>query len=323
MKKILEVFLFIFILILPLKIIAQTNTHSLSVAENPYSRPYLVDIIDENGNIESEINGTSKSLSPLKIARELGANPNERDIFSAFPDIQMRIGSKITMYRTPTYYLVDGKKKSTIRSWKTTVGELLAENKTELGKDDKINFSEDSNLEPGTTIVIIRVARTTIDEFETIAFKTVKKNDPTMEKGNKVTDQKGKSGQKKLTYDVVREDGVQISKTLKSTEVTLAPVNEIVRVGTKVSIYGVGKASWYDSKVMEAKEPYFAAHKTLPKGTEVWVVNTANGKGVKCVILDRVGANVAIDLSPKAFSTIASLGAGIINVRIEKYYPPD
>ena len=71
---------------------------------------------------------------------------------------------------------------------------------------------------------------------------------------------------------------------------------------------------------MESKNKYYAASKTIPIGTNVWVVNTSNGKGVKVTILDQVGANVAIDLSPTAFNQIAD-ASGVINVRIEKYYP--
>ncbi|KXO12542.1 Rare lipoprotein A precursor [Moritella sp. JT01] len=64
---------------------------------------------------------------------------------------------------------------------------------------------------------------------------------------------------------------------------------------------------------------YTAAHKTLPFGTVVRVINTANNKSVDVKINDRgpfVKARV-IDLSQKAFEKISSKNQGVVPVRIE------
>lgn len=283
-------------------------------------RPYIVEAISPEGNI-AEFKGLSLSGAPFEIAGDLGALPNKADKFTAFPEIKMGIGSKITLYRAPHSIVVDGKKATTYYSWANTVGELFSQNMIELGKDDKINFSLDTALENNMEIKIVRVAKTTVVETENIDFKTVKRSNSNIEKGNKKTLQAGQKGKRAKTYAVTREDGVQISKVLIKSEIAEAPIEEIIEVGTKVAVYGSGKATWYGWPKMEKKNAYYAAHKNLPKGTEVWVVNTANGKGVKVTILDRVSANVEIDLSTVAFKEIGSLGSGVINVRVEKYYP--
>ena len=64
---------------------------------------------------------------------------------------------------------------------------------------------------------------------------------------------------------------------------------------------------------------YTAAHKTLPFGTIVRVINTANNKTVDVKINDRgpfVKGRV-IDLSQKAFEKIGSTNQGVVPVRIE------
>lgn len=64
---------------------------------------------------------------------------------------------------------------------------------------------------------------------------------------------------------------------------------------------------------------YTAAHKTLPFGTVVRVINTANSKSVDVKINDRgpfVRGRV-IDLSQKAFEQIGSTNQGVVPVRIE------
>ena len=90
----------------------------------------------------------------------------------------------------------------------------------------------------------------------------------------------------------------------------------------------VGQASWYGKrfhgKLTASGETYnmrayTAAHKTLPFGTVVKVINTANNKSVEVKINDRgpfVKGRV-IDLSQKAFEQIGSTNQGVVPVRIE------
>jgi rare lipoprotein A len=89
-----------------------------------------------------------------------------------------------------------------------------------------------------------------------------------------------------------------------------------------------GKASYYAMKFQSKKtasgELYdrakkTAAHKKLPFGTKVRVTNLKNSKSVIVKINDRgpfVRGRI-VDLSSSAFSRIANLDAGVIEVKIE------
>ncbi|MFA5927068.1 MAG: G5 domain-containing protein [Patescibacteria group bacterium] len=215
------------------RVFAQSSTIEKGSLSHEYAKPYLVEVINPDGTKEREISGRSKSVVPFLIANELGSEPNEKDHFSAFPDIRLGIGAKITQHITPSYVVSDGRRKLLIRSWAGSVRDLLTEGNIDLGVEDKINFSLDTPLTLDMSIVIIRVARTTVVESEPIDFKTVKKDDPTIDKGQTRVEQKGQKGQKKRYFEVVREDGEEISKTLKRTEVTSEPISEIILVGTK------------------------------------------------------------------------------------------
>jgi rare lipoprotein A len=79
----------------------------------------------------------------------------------------------------------------------------------------------------------------------------------------------------------------------------------------------IGKASWYGYKGGN-----FAASPDFPKGSIVRVFNTDNDKFVDVEINDfgperKLHPDRVIDLDKVAFSRIAALSAGIINVRIE------
>ncbi len=61
-----------------------------------------------------------------------------------------------------------------------------------------------------------------------------------------------------------------------------------------------------------------AAYNHVPLGTTLQVTNIKNNKSVTIKVNDRCGVNSRIDLSKKAFSSIADLKYGIIKVRIKQ-----
>ncbi|MFD2036259.1 septal ring lytic transglycosylase RlpA family protein [Belliella marina] len=89
-----------------------------------------------------------------------------------------------------------------------------------------------------------------------------------------------------------------------------------------------GKASYYHDKYhgkqtssgeKYRKSKLTAAHKTLPFGTKVKVINQSNGKSVKVRINDRgpfVGGRI-IDLSKRAAKQIDMIDAGVADVKIK------
>ncbi len=96
------------------------------------------------------------------------------------------------------------------------------------------------------------------------------------------------------------------------------------------SLIITGKASYYATNFHGKKTAsgesfnlrhFTAAHRTLPFGTSVRVINLDNGKNVVVRINDR-GPHMKgriIDVSPAAAREIGILGNGTANVRIEAY----
>jgi uncharacterized protein YabE (DUF348 family) len=223
-------------------------------------RPYQIVEVFTNGRTGQTFVGTSSKVKLFDIAEEVGAAPYAEDRLSDFPGFKDFYGQRITLYRAPTYIVYDQNKELTYRSFTATVGELLTEKKTVLGEDDKINFSADTKLEEGMVVKITRVAKTKVIETEKIEYKTTKQDDPTLDKGKTKVKQAGVNGEKKLTYEVTRENGVEISKILLSSEVTKEAVSEILLVGTKPVIT---TACRFNDIVIEAANKYSLDPNTL------------------------------------------------------------
>ena len=256
------------------------------------------------------------SAEAMLEALQVKLYPEDRVM--AFPDPTLGIGSKVFVYRAQPVLIRDGEDDRLVRTWAPTVADLAEEQRLDLAEKDLVVPARDSLLEASEQalqVVITRVAEAEVAVKSSSAFATEIKDDPELERGLTKKEQSGKTGILQKIYMVRRENGKEVSRNLISEKVLTKPINEIIRKGTKIISYGTGGASWYGGV-----PPMTAAHKTLPKGTKVKVVNLNNGKTVVVTIADRgpyIDGRI-IDLSSDAFAQIAPLGAGVTNVRLEK-----
>ncbi len=230
------------------------------------------------------------------------------------PPASYGLGGQLVITRALPVMVTDAGTTTTFRTWAETVGDLLTEQKVELGDRDRVVPLLETQLGLEQAIIITRVSVVEVKKTETIAFTSKTINDPETPRGQQQIVQKGEKGSRVLTYQVTRENSQETGRKLLKTDVTKEPVAEIVSVGTKVQVLGSGRATWYDPPWSGLT----AAHNTLPKGTMVDVVNIANGKRVTVKINDRgIQSDAVIDLSPEAFRELATLGTGVISVRLE------
>jgi len=105
----------------------------------------------------------------------------------------------------------------------------------------ELNDGFDGTLIPDTTVVVekdmpVLTVKSTVTDYYTapIAFQTVNENDPSKFVGDKRLKQKGENGEKLITLQITRIDGVEFSRDVVNTEIIREPVAEIYLVGTKV-----------------------------------------------------------------------------------------
>lgn len=248
----------------------------------------------------------------------LGVQVFPEDKVFAFPDPALGVGSRLRVYRAQNILIRDASGDKLARSWAKTISELSDEQRLDLAEKDQVVPARETPIvysEQVLTVDITRVAESEVVVRKDIEYTTKYIDDATMERGDNKVEQAGVIGILEMKYLVRRENGVETSRTLLEKNVTKEMEQKIVRRGTKIVQYGSGKASWYGGVGAMT-----AAHLTLPKGTMVRVVNVSNGKSVVVRIADR-GPYVAgriIDLSDDAYSLLAPLGSGVINVRVEK-----
>jgi resuscitation-promoting factor RpfB len=197
----------------------------------------------------------------------------------------------------------------------TTVRELLSAMGITPDGNDRVQPSPSTPLHQGVSIRFAKVRVATRTKSVVVPFTTFTTYSSKLAPGAVRMLRGGVPGSMFETFQVRIVNGRVVSKTLLSRHVVSAAVAAMRVMGRARPQPGsqVGEASWYDAPGtgLTAASPW------LPFGTVVTVTNRANGKSVRVVINDRgpFGGRI-IDLSPEAFSAIASLGAGVAQVRL-------
>lgn len=258
------------------------------------------------------------SLTVEEVLREMSLRGALADFVGPSRSARVEPGMLI-VYREAVGITVvhDGERDRVITN-APTVGSVLGELGVALGPKDLVHPSLGAYPSAGLTITVKRVGLRQESVKRPISYRVVYKRTLNMEFGTRKVVVAGTPGVRRLNYLSTYVDGRRTSRKFLGSTVLRQPVARVIAVGAGfpgcVCNRGsqLGKATWYEA------EGLTAAHRTLPFGTIVRVTNLANGKSVNVVIRDRgpYGDGRIIDLSANAFSRIASLGTGVIQVKI-------
>ena len=225
--------------------------------------------------------------------------------------------SRVIILRAKKVSVKEGGKNFQFYTFRKTVEQAIWENKdVEFGEDDVTVPARDAFIRDGDKVAITHVLIKEEVKKLDIDFKTVSNEDDSLGWRIKKITQKGEKGVREVKYRVVYNDGKEISRKTLESDVIKDPISEVVTQGTMVKVGKVhtGAASWYAwTGTMAAANPW------LPMGSYVRVTNKENGKQVIVKINDRgpFGNGRIIDLDKVAFAQIASIGAGVVDVKME------
>lgn len=148
-----------------------------------------------------------------------------------------------------------------------TVEDALEDLGVDLGKHDETKPAPTQELEDGDTLVFtdVRVVKKYV-AGETVDFGTVEQEDSSMYEGETSVVRSGETGLRNVTYRIVYRNGeISVKKVVKQ-KVLRAPVDEIVKVGTKEEVtanFAGGSTVWDQLAQCESGGN--------------WAINTGNG----------------------------------------------
>jgi uncharacterized protein YabE (DUF348 family) len=308
--------LFIFLLLIILGVIFYRIFFSKKAAiEGNFSTESKPVILNDEGI--SYWFGNVKADTVGNFLKDNGVETKEDDFIFPGKDAKIYSGSKIIIERNKKVLIsVDGKKIEG-NTLGTDVAMALWDSNVKLGEDDFSIPSSDFPLKNNTKVEVVRVDIKEEIVKKEIDFEKQTTEDDKLSWRTKKVSQKGVKGIDEYKYKVVSHNGKEISRKLLSKERIKDPTPEISVQGTymKLGKANKGQGTWY-----AWKGGLFAASTNIPRGAYVKVTNSDNGKTVVVQINDYgpQGKGRIIDLDKIAFEKIASLGAGVINVKVEQ-----
>ena len=242
--------------------------------------------ISVDGN-QSSIWTTEKLVK--NILEEANIEVAEQDEISIGLNTEVGADNKIDIQKAFQLTLVDGLEERQVWSTSTTVANFLKEQGITLGELDRVEKSLEDVITPNDKVAVVRVEKVTDVVEESIDFAIEKKNDSSVLKGKEKVVTQGKKGTVERTYEVVKENGKIVMKTLQSEKVTSKPTTQVVAVGTKVATVTASRNN--TSAGGKGKEFYVTATAYTPNcngcsGITATGVNIKSNPNMKLIAVD-------------------------------------
>ena len=180
--------------------------------------------IDDDGEItEVRIAGTvSDALSEAGLTCRPADKMNYKETDPLVDNMTIKITRAFTVD-----VIVDGKQLEA-EFLNGTVADVLNELNIELGDEDEVSPSLDTELKAGKTVTVYRVKYEERTAVESIKFETIYKTSASVYKGESKVEQEGKDGQKTVVYRDKYVNGKVTKSTKVSEKIESAAVNKIV-----------------------------------------------------------------------------------------------
>ncbi len=158
-------------------------------------------------------------VSPIRI-EEIASltEPAEKLVITRAVEVQLNV------------YGVLSKKRTTLNS----VQEFLDANNIKVENGATVQPSDTSaKITPGLLIAVNKVGIKTITELQPVAFNTEVREDNSLQVGESRIETEGQNGEQTVVYEIVEKDGVEESRRVLETIVTIEPVTQVRIEGKK------------------------------------------------------------------------------------------
>ncbi|HSX15823.1 MAG TPA: ubiquitin-like domain-containing protein [Candidatus Saccharimonadales bacterium] len=202
----------------------------------------------------------SAAATPRSIVADAGLPLYAEDGVTAGPSENLladqSLGKRIVIDRSVPLTLNDYGTMLSIRTHATTVAGLLDSKGIKLQPQDTVIPDVSTPITPGMQVFVTRKGSQIVAVTETIPAPQQIITDYSLSFGTSAVRQQGSDGTQVLTYQVNTENGVETSRVLLQTVVTVQPVPQVLARGLAVSIPEDKQAVMRQAGIATADFPY-------------------------------------------------------------------
>ena len=146
-------------------------------------------------------------------------------------------------YATPFTFVFYGK---TIEAYSQakTVGEMLSSKGIKPAANDTLTPGADTPLVAGMKVQLWKNGEQTVTVDEDVPFETEQVKDANRDKGYREVKTTGVNGKKTVTYKIVMQNGVEVSREVVNSVVIKEATKQVEVIGTKVSLPAGSHTDW-------------------------------------------------------------------------------
>lgn len=247
---------------------------------------------------------------------------NEQDEISPGPQEtiknKMDIGIKLALHLT----LVDGGKEQQVWSTSATVADFLTQQGIILNEFDRVEPSLSETVKKDGVINVIRVEKVTDVVEEPIQFAVITKKDESLEKGKQITVNEGRQGIVSREYEVILENGNEVSRTLMNEQSVREKLDKVVAVGTKELEFQVSRGAETGTEFYVNTTAYTAYCNGCSGRTATGFDLRAN-PGAKVIAVDPrvIPLGTKVFVEGYGYAVAADTGGAIKGHKIDVFFP--
>ena len=280
------------------------NDHDIVLANDDFLHPSVNTLIENNLSIEWEqarqikitVDGEIQTIKTTdNLVSEILAKANvavtEHDAITPALDAQVGPDHIIAIEKAFEITLLDGDEEKKVWSTSNTVADFLKQYNIQLNEFDRVEQKMDELVVPASEIQVVRVEKVTDVVEEETNFAVETKKEDSLLKGKEKIVQNGVNGTVSRTYEVVKENGKEVSRNMMSEKTIKEPTKKIVAVGTKVMTASVSRGTNSSEAPTGGKEFYvtataYTAYCNGCSGITATGVNLKSNPNLKVIAVD-------------------------------------
>ena len=211
---------------------------------------------------------------------------NEHDKVHPKPETNLEKGMDVTVNRAFPVTLFDGGTEKKAWSTSTTVAGFLTQQGVTLTELDRVEPMLEERVIENSVINVIRVEKVTDVVEEPIGYAVVAQKDENLPSGTEKVITDGKEGLVSRHYEIIKENGVEVSRNVISEQLIRDKQDKVVAVGTKPKPVQVASRGNESGREMYVVATAYTASCSGCSGTTATGINLHVNSSAKVIAVD-------------------------------------
>ncbi|MEW9111019.1 ubiquitin-like domain-containing protein [Cytobacillus gottheilii] len=282
---------------------------------------------------EIELVNGSETKSVWSAAETVGEFLKEQNIeITEHDQVEPKQEEKITgntaiqIEKAFSLTLANGGEEKKVWSTSTTVADFLSQQGIELKELDRVEPNLEETVKADDTIKVIRVEKVTDVVEEPINFAVVTKKDDSLNRGSEKVVTQGQEGLVSKQFEIIKENGKEISRKLISEKTLKEKQDKVVAVGTKVAaatkVVSRGSSAPAGGKEMYVSSTAYTAGCNGCSGYTATGINLKANPNVKVIAVDPsvIPLGTKVYVEGYGYAVAADTGSAVKGNKIDVFF---